>query len=365
MSFMRKLPLLLLLATFAYAADAPKTRNVILITADGLRWQDLFTGIDPLLMNAKEAGMKDAKDRRDRYWRDTPEERRRALMPFFWTKLASRAVIFGNVTRGSSAKVSNAYRVSYPGYAEILTGHAQDDAIKGNDSIQNPTETVLEVAKRVLNLDQSQVALFSSWDHFVWIGESKRGSITINAGAQLITDPRAGMRSRDLSIAQLHAKTPWDEARHDYYTFELATEYMKTLKPRVMFISLDETDDWAHDKRYDRVLDSIAYFDSALRQLFDLIDSMPEYKGNTTVLIACDHGRGSTLSDWTDHGKKVAGAEQIWLAIAGPDTPAIGEAKNVPEISQSDITPTILSLLGIDLSEMPGITGSALRFRAK
>ena len=31
------------------SAAENRTKNVILITADGLRWQDLFTGMDPML----------------------------------------------------------------------------------------------------------------------------------------------------------------------------------------------------------------------------------------------------------------------------------------------------------------------------
>ncbi len=352
---MRKLAVLLLFTALAGAQG--KTKNVILVTADGLRWQDLFTGMDAMLKDAKEAGMKDAKERRARLWRDTPEERRKQLLPFFWGEFASRATIYGNLTRGSSVRVTNSLRVSYPGYSEILTGRAQDEVISGNVDVQNPAETVLEFVKRKLNLPREKVALFGSWDHFTWIAESRPGTITINAGYKPIdVTPRV----RDLSVAQIHAKPPWDEARHDYYTVELALEYLKTVKPRMLYVTLDETDDWAHDKRYDRVLDSIGYFDHALQQIFAATDAMPEYKGNTTVIVACDHGRGSKMDDWSGHGKKVDGAEQIWLAVAGPDTPARGEAKNVPSLEQRDITPTILTLLGLDPSEMKGITGKPI-----
>jgi arylsulfatase A-like enzyme len=251
--------------------------------------------------------------------------------------------------------VTNAFRVSYPGYAEMLTGHPQDAVIDGNVDFQNPSETVLEFARQKLNLDRSQVALFASWNAFLHIGESKPGTITINAGYQAF---EGGERMRDLSRGQFLALSPWDEERHDYFTFEMALEYLRTVKPRVLFISFDETDDWAHDKRYDRVLDSIHYLDQCLRELFATLDAMPEYKGSTSVIVTTDHGRGSKLDDWSDHGKKVAGAEQVWMAIAGPDTPARGEITNAPEIHQRDIAPTILELLGIDAAGMKGIAGS-------
>jgi hypothetical protein len=341
-------------------AQSHQTNNVILFTADGLRWQDLFTGIDATLMNQKEASMKDAKERRDRYWRATPEDRRSQLMPFFWNELASRGAIYGNVTKGSSMTVTNAFRVSYPGYAEMLTGHAQDAVIDGNVDFQNPSETVLEFARQKLKLDRSQVALFASWNAFLHIGESKPGTITINAGYQAFDGTP---RMRDLSRGQFLALSPWDEERHDYFTFEMAMEYLKAVKPRVLFISFDETDDWAHDKRYDRVLDSIHYLDQCLRELFATLDAMPEYKGSTSVIVTTDHGRGSKLDDWSDHGKKVAGAEQVWMAIAGPDTPARGEMTNAPEIHQRDIAPTILDLLGIDPAGMKGVAGSPVQVK--
>ena len=121
---------------------------------------------------------------------------------------------------------------------------------------------------------------------------------------------------RELSRLQNLAITPWDGERHDVFTFEIAMEYLRAVKPRVLFISFGETDDWAHDKRYDRVLLLISYFDRCLKELFAALDSMPEYKGNTSVVITSDHGRGSTLANWNDHGEKVPEAAQIWLALA-------------------------------------------------
>ena len=40
----------LLFASCLSAQSQPKTRNVVLIVADGLRWQEVFTGADPLLI---------------------------------------------------------------------------------------------------------------------------------------------------------------------------------------------------------------------------------------------------------------------------------------------------------------------------
>lgn len=333
-----------LLPVLLLAADQPRTRNVVLVTADGLRWQDLFRGIDPLLAREKSVSMdpasKDADDRRRRYAsRDT-------LAPFFWTTLAKNGLVLSDVN------VTNAYRVSYPGYSEILTGRASDDVIKGNDPIQQPNETVLEFIKRKLSLSSGRVALFSSWDHFHYIAEHTPGSIFINAGYQ------DSPSSPNLSRLQRVTPTPWDEARHDSFTFEMALEYLKSAKPRVLDISFDETDDWAHARRYDRVLDMIANTDGFLRHLWTTLQSMPEYRNSTTLIVTSDHGRGSTLADWSSHGNKIPGADKIWIAILGPDTPAAGELATHAE--QRDIAPTIIKLMGLNPAEYKGATGSPI-----
>src|SRR5437867_2478723 len=101
-----------------------KTQNVVLITTDGLRWQEVFTGADPELMNKENGGVKDTNAIRKAFWRETPEARREALMPFVWSVVAERGQIFGNQKKASIAKVTNGKNFSYPGYNEILTGFA-------------------------------------------------------------------------------------------------------------------------------------------------------------------------------------------------------------------------------------------------
>jgi hypothetical protein len=331
----------LFLPVLLTAAD----RNVILVTADGLRWQDLFHGIDPLLAREKsvsmDPGSKDADDRRRHY------STRESLLPFFWGTLAKKGLVLTDVS------VTNAYRVSYPGYSEILTGRASDDIIKGNDPIQQPNETVLEFLRRKLSLPKDRIALFSSWDHFHYIAEHTPGTILINAGYQ------DSPQSPDLSRLQHVTPTPWDEARHDSFTFELALDHLKKVHPRALVISFDETDDWAHGRRYDRVLDMIATFDGFLDRLWTTIQSMPEYRDSTTLIVTSDHGRGSTLADWSDHGRKVAGADKIWIAIMGPDTPATGEVSTHAE--QRDIAPTIIKLMGLNPAEYKGATGAPIQ----
>jgi len=344
------------------AAPSPSraTKHVVLFTSDGVRWQDLFTGIDPALMNEKSAGMADAAALRNKLWKPTPEERRKALMPFFWDTLVPQGILLGNVKKGSSVQVTNRYRVSYPGYSEILTGRSQDEVIRGNDPVQNPTPSFLQFLKRKSQLTSDQVAVFASWEMFHHIAEDKPGDIFINAGYDTAKLPKDSARTDELNKLQYQARFIEDSSRHDAFTFGLAMEYLDKLQPEHLYISFDETDDWAHARRYDRVLDSLQFFDEALRELWTYIQSSPKYKDVTTLVVTTDHGRGSTLDDFSGHGPKIPGDEQIWAAFIGPDTPATGEASNSASCYQRDIAPTILDLLGMDYHQYGGVAGQPI-----
>src|SRR3569833_80141 len=108
---------LLVLTGVVAPAHAGKTRNVVLIVSDGLRWQEMFQGADPLLLDARNGGnwVSDAELKK-RYWRETPQERRQLVFPFIWGTVAKQGQIFGNRTAGSDAHVTNGKALSFFGF---------------------------------------------------------------------------------------------------------------------------------------------------------------------------------------------------------------------------------------------------------
>jgi hypothetical protein len=94
-----------------------KTRNVILITLDGARTQEIFGGLDDAVFRAQLTKEKKTPEQSDVYKRfagATPEERRRKLMPFFWdTWMAQHGSIGGNRARNSTFQLTNTHRFSY------------------------------------------------------------------------------------------------------------------------------------------------------------------------------------------------------------------------------------------------------------
>ena len=169
-----------------------------------------------------------------------------------------------------------------------------------------------------LNLEPKQVATVGSWAHFNAIVEHTEGKTFVNAGQE----PLSGPEHQLLNALQTETSIPWDEMRHDAFTFQVAMAVLASNRPRVLYLALGETDDWAHDGRYDRVLEAYARSDRYLAQLWTWLESQPEYKGRTHVLITTDHGRGRRAQDWSDHGANDRGRagclDGIRVAEDGP-----------------------------------------------
>jgi hypothetical protein len=268
-------------------------------------------------------------------------------MPFFWRELMTRhGSIAGNAARGSSVTLGNGHRFSYPGYAEILLGEAHDAVIKSNDRVQSPYETLLEALRVHMRLPASGVAAFGSWEVFNEIVERVPGTLTVNAGYEAFDHPDPAVRA--LSRMQFETPTPWNSVRHDAYTFGLALGHLESARPRVLYLALGETDDWAHDGRYDRVLETYARTDRYLQQLWTWLQAQDDYRGRTHLLITTDHGRGRAADDWRSHGAKIEGARHVWMAFVTPRLARRGEWSNHPPLSTSQAAATMAGWLGLD-----------------
>ena len=164
-----------------------KTRNILLVTADGLRWQEVFGGADPALVSPDNVAQSQLDTVKKEFLLDKPAERRKALMPFMWSVIASQGQIFGNAEAGSEAKVTNGKNFSYPGYNEIFTGIA-DPAINSNDKIPNPNVSVLEWLNRQ-DAFRGRVAAYGAWDVFPYILNQERSGIKVVAGWSPVKRP--------------------------------------------------------------------------------------------------------------------------------------------------------------------------------
>jgi hypothetical protein len=333
-------------------AQAPARRHVVLIVTDGFRWQELFGGADSALNSVEYGQVEDTAALRRAYLVGDAAANRRALMPFMWSVVARDGQIYGNRNLGSTAAVTNGFKFSYPGYNEMLTGKP-DPRIDRNDYGPNPNVTVFEWLASQPGF-QGLVAAFGTWDAFAPIFNRDRAPMPVHAGWDP-PFPGSGVPARVL-LDTLYATTTrvWPEMPYDAFMQAVVREYLETDHPQAMFIGYGETDEWAHEGRYDQYLASAHRVDGFIRDLWQAVQAMPEYAGTTTFIITTDHGRGSGLREWRNHGAKVEGAEYIWVAVMGPGTPALGERRDVPPVTQSQIAATVAASLGLDWSVVSG-----------
>jgi hypothetical protein len=325
-------------------AQEYKTENIVLITFDGLRWQELFKGADSLMIN--DTGMIETPNSLlADYWDTEPDKRREMLFPFFWNTIAKEGQIYGNRMVGNLVDTQNKMWFSYPGYNEILSGFADDSRITSNDKINNPNITFLEYLNQMPEYE-GKVMAFGSWDVFPYIINAERSGIPVNAGFAKATSENLTEKEQLLNRLQDEIRGPWGEVRLDPFTHHYAMEALRTKKPKVLYISYGETDDWAHGNKYDQYIWSAKQTDAYIKEIWEYLQSNPQYKDKTTLIITVDHGRGVTKTSWKGHGSSVTEAGEIWMMAIGPDTPASGEIKSKGQWQSAMVARTIFKLLG-------------------
>jgi hypothetical protein len=326
--------------------ESARNRNVVLVTMDGLRWQEVFGGAQEKFIDDRAGGVRDVEALRRRYLRETPQARREVLLPFFWSVVARQGQVFGDSSKNAPARLTNGLKFSYPGYSEMLCGFP-DPRVDSNNKVPNPNVTVLEWLSHRPGFE-GKVAALGTWDVLYSIVNVERSRIPVLAGWDPSRDEPLSDEERAVNALLPDLPRIWPDNAFDVVTQRLSMEYLRKHRPRVFYVMLGETDEWAHLRRYDCYLDSARRGDDYLRRLWETLQSMPEYAGKTSLLITTDHGRGQTKQDWTDHGKDVDGAEFVWIGAMGPGVEPLGVRENV-EATQSQIAATVAAMVGEDL----------------
>lgn len=327
-----------------------KTENIVLITLDGLRWQELFKGADSLFVD--DTGMIETRGSLlDDFWHKDPLVRRKMLFPFFWSTIAEQGQIYGNRAYGNMVDNANSMWFSYPGYNEVLSGFADDERINSNSKINNPNFTLLEYLNQMQEY-KGKVYAFGSWDVFPYIVNEDRSGVPVNAGFDKAEGDDLTDVEKTINRLQSEIRGPWAGVRLDPFTHHFAMETIKKHKPRVTYIAYGETDDWAHDNAYDQYIWSAKQTDAYIKEIWDFIQTDPQYKDKTTMIITTDHGRGTNKSSWRSHGSDISVAGEIWIAAIGPDTPASGELKTQGQWQSAMIARTIFQLLGMEYPDV-------------
>jgi hypothetical protein len=338
---------LIIISSVSLGQTDSSAENIFIITTDGFRWQEVFTGADSGLI-ANSRYVEDTALLKESYWDPSPELRRQKLMPFFWNTIARQGQLYGNRLYENKVDVTNFYKISYPGYNEMLTGYA-DPVFIPNVPIRNRNINILEY----LNSREQyagKVAAFSSWNVFSAILNEKRSRLPLNSGYMPLPDD-SSLNNAIINASQdgvLQKKN----TRYDLLTYLGAREYIEHNHPKVVLIGFGETDEFAHMGRYDLYLQQATQVDRMIAELWYYVQTSSFYRNKTTFIITTDHGRGRRTSAWYKHGILTSGSGETWFAVIGPGILPEGEIKYPQQSWQKQIAPLIARLLGEQFGEV-------------
>ena len=374
--------LILLYAVFSIGtsrAESLKTENVVLVTIDGVRWQEVFRGVNEGLLNNK-LYTKGASVLKEKLWDKNQHKRAELLMPFLWNTISHQGVLIGNRDNGSYMNVTNPAWVSFPGYSEIFTGYV-DPSINSNKKVWNPNVNVLEWIEKQPGFS-GKVAAFGSWNALPYILNTQRSTnLVVNSGFKPVSG-KLSTHEKWLNKMLGDTLGTSENARFDAFTQDYAIEYMKKKHPRLMYIGYGDTDNLAHAGRYGQYVKAIHRSDRFIAQLWHFLQHDPQYKNKTTLIITADHGRGEVpQAAWKHHGSAaymamaagdhkdyvqyiktgIVGSNQIWIAVIGPDTPQKGLLQSTVPWEQNQIAATMASFFNLDYDQFQKKAGKPIK----
>src|SRR5690625_4208938 len=346
-------------------------KKVVVITLDGVRWQEVFRGADSTLL--ADYGSEQGKEI---FWSDDKEIRKNKL--FDTNFFANIGSLYGNRDKGSPVYVKNSHRISYPGYHEIFTGNI--GGVASNAATENPHETVFEYINRQPGYDEiTDVQVYAMWKRMrelfrvqsskfmlfspmqIEYGQPKE---TINLMHWMTENFRQNLEGKDIdefdvdyeeiisTFNNIHGdllpfgRNILESEQTELLLYATGKEFMKKTKPKATYFQFSLSDSFGHSGKYEDHLKSIHNVSVFIKDLIQYIDNDPFYAGKTSILITTDHGRGIG-GNWKRHGGHVSRSDEIWFVLINPEESAKGEVSDTRQYYQIQFAPTMGELIGI------------------
>jgi hypothetical protein len=326
--------------------EGREVNNVILVVIDGARAQEVFDGTDQVI----------AAQRR---FSDLSHFRTGArLMPELHAWLQDEGTALGAPSDPQGVFASGPNYVSMPGYLEILTGHAQPGC-QDNDCGAVREKTILDEARERAGA-RDAVAAFASWPALGRAVAKSPGAMVVSAGVGFPFGWLELQKAPELlalwASGRPRESYPGDTGyRIDAYTARLGLRYVDERRPRLTFIALGDTDEYAHKDDYRGYIKALRSADATLGALRNVLQASGDWGRRTTVLVTSDHGRGH---DFRDHGGAFPESARSFVIALGGLAKHNGIATGLAPHRLADIAPTIRHVMRLpprDLSPQPGV----------
>jgi len=310
---------------------SPPPGRVVLVVIDGVRWQDVFTGVDPDLAKTYLLPPREIVG---------PE----VLVPNLHRLATGEGLAYGMPGAGEAMFASGPNYVSQPGYIEIFSERRPLGCLT-NDCPRTTEPTFVDDIAEATN---GSAAVVSSWE-VIGRAAALRPSKLVTSTGQGRGENQGELRvnekaSKSLEWGRIAAAWPGHgEYRPDKYTREIALSYLEERRPRFLFLGLGDTDEYAHLGDYRGYLRALHEADATIGRLLETLDRMGDDGRHTTVLVTTDHGRERAF---VSHGGVAPESSRVWMIAGGnvrPDGPVA-----LPEPAHLfDVGPTVRRLMGL------------------
>ena len=319
-------------------AATRETRSVVLLVIDGVRWQEVFLGVDGAL--ARRAGA-------------PPIEVVSAekLLPHIYSNIVASGFAMGAPGHGAPVAATGPFFVSMPGYREIFSGSA-DTRCTTNDCGTIDRPTIVDQIRDASDRDED-AAVIASWDVIDRAAAARPGRAAMSTGRSCGANQGriAGASGRCAELmAEGEKADAWPGGggyRPDRITAPLALAYLEAARPRFLFVGLGDTDEHAHASNYRGYLGALQAADRFVGELVATLDRMGT-RDTTSILITTDHGRAWNFHS---HGRSEPESGRVFLLGSGGALPAAGYAEAKGGRTLSAVAPTIRGLLGLEGTE--------------
>jgi Metalloenzyme superfamily len=261
--------------TYENSQDRSAASVVLFVVLDGVRWQDLAQRLPQLVT---------------------------------FRTLSERGIAWTD--EHSNFTMSGPNYVSMPGYAELLTGSVHHGCVD-NACTGLARATLFHETARTNRLS----AAFSSWPSIGRLfTDLKDTNVVGSFGKHLTIGFSTMLQSPAVANAYIAGTLdsgPGHEGyRSDRATARLVDSYLRTQLPDLLFVSLGDTDEYAHAGNrsgYDRALD---FADHAVGEWLEACRARAK---DVLVVLTTDHGRAH---NFIDHGANYPESRFTWAIAA-------------------------------------------------
>jgi hypothetical protein len=277
---------------------------VVIVTIDGVRWHEVFEGVDPTLAETHGLPLSGVVGAAD-------------LTPNLHRIVATHGAALGAPGHGAPINASGPNFVSLPGYAELLSGRRVTDC-KDNLCRGSGRRTLFDDFAADSARGGARAVAFTSWPDIAKV-ESERGPLSEPA-------PRP------------------NTFRPDALTADLAIQHLRARTPKFMFVGLGEPDEYGHANDYAGYLRSLRYADQRIAEIDQILQGLAARGTRTALFVTADHGRADSF---VNHGAQFPESSRVWLIAAGSALHGSGYVAAPTPRSLADLAPTVRQISGL------------------